>query len=87
MQDDAMLLDIVNARLPNAEFAFLSACESATGDPNTPDEVLHLAAALQFAGFCSVAGTLWAMDDRDGPDGGCILQVHVPAETPAARLS
>lgn len=62
------LLDIVRARLPNAEFAFLSACETATGDPNTPDEGLHLAAALQFVGFRSVVGTLWTMNDNDGPD-------------------
>ncbi|KIJ95338.1 hypothetical protein K443DRAFT_330790 [Laccaria amethystina LaAM-08-1] len=62
------LLDLIQARLPNAEFAFLSACHSATGeDLDTPDEAIHLAAALQFCGFRSVIGTLWAMDDKDGP--------------------
>lgn len=69
LQDKPLsLLDIVQARLPNAEFAFLSACHSATGDLTTPDEGLHLAAALQFVGFRSVVGTLWMMDDQDGPD-------------------
>ena len=33
-----------------------------------PDEVVHLAAALQFCGFRSVMGTLWAMEDDDGCD-------------------
>jgi CHAT domain-containing protein len=33
----------------------------------TPDETIHLAAALQFCGFRSVVGTLWAMNDEDGP--------------------
>ena len=33
----------------------------------TPDEPIHLAAALQFCGFRSVVGTLWAMGDEDGP--------------------
>jgi len=61
------LLDLMQARLPNAELAFLSACHSAEGDLITPDETIHLAAALQFCGFRSVVGTLWAIDDRDGP--------------------
>jgi hypothetical protein len=61
--------DLIKARLSNAEFAFLSACHSAAIDiNNTPDEVIHLAAALQFCGFRSVVGTLWAMVDIDGPD-------------------
>jgi len=69
LQDRPLTIqDIMNARLPNAEFAFLSACHSATGDANTPDESLHLAGALQFVGFRSVVGTLWAMGDEIGPD-------------------
>ncbi|KAJ7180462.1 CHAT domain-containing protein [Mycena filopes] len=61
------LLDVVQARLPQADFAFLSACETATGDVGAPDEAIHLAAAMQFAGFRSVVGTLWQMPDMDGP--------------------
>jgi CHAT domain-containing protein len=61
------LLDLIQAKLPNAELAFLSACHSADGGSITPDETIHLAAALQFCGFRSVVGTLWAMDDEDGP--------------------
>ncbi|THH28678.1 hypothetical protein EUX98_g5525 [Antrodiella citrinella] len=62
------LLDLFQARLPNAEFAFLSACDSAHQSPESAkEEVLHLAAAMQFAGFRSVVGTMWAMDDSDGP--------------------
>ena len=61
------LLDLIQARLPNAEFAFLASCHSAAGDPNTPDETIHLAAALQFCGFRSVVGTLWELSDKAGP--------------------
>jgi CHAT domain-containing protein len=39
--------------------AFLSACETAMGDENIPDEALHLAATLLFAGFQSVVATMW----------------------------
>jgi len=63
------LLDLMMAKLPDAEFAFLSACHSAASNVDgTPDEVIHLAAALQFSGFRSVIGTLWAMSDIDGPE-------------------
>lgn len=61
------LLDIVKADLPDAELAFLSACHAAAVDQGAPDESINLAAALQFCGYRSVVGTLWAMDDRDGP--------------------
>ena len=63
------LLDIVRSRLPDAEFAFLSACHTAEQTKETKaDEVLHLAAAMQFCGFRSVVGTMWAMADTDGRD-------------------
>ncbi|KAG0704968.1 CHAT domain-containing protein [Suillus ampliporus] len=57
------LLDIMENNAPHAEFAFLSACHTAVGDEETPDEVIHLAAGLQFSGFKSVIGTLWVVDD------------------------
>jgi CHAT domain-containing protein/tetratricopeptide (TPR) repeat protein len=57
------LLDIMNRDIPHAEFAFLSACHTAVGDQEMPDEVVHLAAGLQFSGFKSVVGTLWEVND------------------------
>ena len=63
------LVKLIPAQFPDAELAFLSACHTAEGDMvGTPDEVVHLAAALQFCGFRSVVGTLWAMEDDDGCD-------------------
>ncbi|KAG1873868.1 CHAT domain-containing protein [Suillus subluteus] len=64
MRDEHLtLLDIIDTDIPRAEFAFLSACHTAVGDEETPDEVIHLAAGLQFSGFKSVVGTLWEVDD------------------------
>ncbi|KAI9454649.1 CHAT domain-containing protein [Lactarius psammicola] len=37
-------------------------------DAYTPDEALHLTAAMQYCGFRSAVGTLWAMADTDGRD-------------------
>jgi hypothetical protein len=63
------LVKLIPAQSPDAELAFLSACHTAAGDMvGTPDEVVHLAAALQFCGFRSVVGTMWAMEDDDGCD-------------------
>jgi CHAT domain-containing protein len=59
--------DLVRLNLPNAHLAFLSACETAQGDLERPDEALHLAATMLYAGFKSVVGTMWSMGDVDGP--------------------
>lgn len=62
------LLDIARTKLPNAEFAFLSACHTAELSYTAPlDEALHMAAAMQFCGFRSVVGTMWQLLDSDGP--------------------
>ncbi|KAI0252428.1 CHAT domain-containing protein [Lactifluus subvellereus] len=61
------LLRITKTNLPSAELAFLAACHTAElTEDGTPDEVLHLTAAMQFCGFRSVIGTMWAMVDEDG---------------------
>jgi CHAT domain-containing protein len=57
--DDLKASMIIERRLPNASLAFLSACETAAGDEQTPDEVVHLSATLLFAGFRGVVGTMW----------------------------
>ena len=61
------LLDIARQNIRHAYLAFLSSCHSAEGNRGRPDEVLHLTAGMQFAGFRSVVGTLWAMDGEYGP--------------------
>jgi tetratricopeptide (TPR) repeat protein len=55
--------DIAELDLSHAQLAVLSACHTAMGDANLPDEAHHLAAALQVAGFRHVVSTLWAIND------------------------
>ncbi|KAI9433903.1 CHAT domain-containing protein [Lactarius indigo] len=63
------LLEIVRSHLPAAEFAFLSACHTAeVTEGSIMDEGLHLVGAVQYCGFRSVVGTMWAMVDEDGRD-------------------
>ena len=54
---------IIGCDLKNPEFAYLSACHTTVGDESSLDEVIHLASAMQFLGFRSVIGTMWAVDD------------------------
>jgi CHAT domain-containing protein len=51
--------DNMEANTKAMSLAFLSACETAKGDGTTPDEAIHLAATLLFAGFRGVVATIW----------------------------
>jgi CHAT domain-containing protein len=53
------IAELTKLELPNAVFAFLSACETAKGDQSQPDQAIHLAASLLFCGFRTVIGTMW----------------------------
>lgn len=50
---------IMRQSIPHGSLAFLSACQTAMGDENLPDEVIHLGATLLFAGFRGVVATMW----------------------------
>ncbi|CAE7114014.1 unnamed protein product [Rhizoctonia solani] len=47
--------------------AFLSACQTATGDETLPDEAVHLASGMLMAGYSSVIATMWSVVDEDAP--------------------
>ncbi|KAG9124199.1 hypothetical protein FRC07_012464, partial [Ceratobasidium sp. 392] len=61
------LAAIARRPLPNAELAFLSACETAAGDESIPDEVVHLAAGMLTSGYRTVIATMWSIKDADAP--------------------
>ncbi|KDQ61081.1 hypothetical protein JAAARDRAFT_124653 [Jaapia argillacea MUCL 33604] len=61
------LSDIIRNPHPHATFAFLSACQTATGDSGLPDEVVHLASGMLVAGYGSVIATMWSIEDSDAP--------------------
>lgn len=50
------------------EFAFLSACKTATGAATLPDEAITLAAAMHYTGYRHVIGTLWSVLDQAAAD-------------------
>jgi CHAT domain-containing protein len=53
------IAELMNMDLRHSFFAYLSACETAKGDKQHADEVIHLAASMLFAGFKSVVATMW----------------------------
>jgi CHAT domain-containing protein len=60
LRDDKLSIKrLMPIPLPHAFLAFLSACETAKGDQEYSDQVIHLAATMLFAGFKSVVGTMW----------------------------
>jgi CHAT domain-containing protein len=52
------LSNIIQLSLPNADLAFLSACQTATGSQELQDESVHLTAGMLLAGYRGVIGTM-----------------------------
>ncbi|KAG8710673.1 hypothetical protein FRC09_020982 [Ceratobasidium sp. 395] len=87
---DLTLSTIIGTRPKNAQLAFLSACQTAAGDTDLPDESIHLAAGLLMAGYPTVIATMWSIDDRDAPLVAekvykCLLDNNVPDSRKAAK--
>ncbi|KAI0030050.1 CHAT domain-containing protein [Vararia minispora EC-137] len=61
------LSQLMSSSVRNAELAFLSACETSTGDEKLPEEAVHLAAGMLAVGCRSVIGTMWSIGDKDAP--------------------
>ncbi|KAJ7264592.1 CHAT domain-containing protein, partial [Mycena rebaudengoi] len=58
---------ILQMSLPNAEFVFLAACQTAKGDGALVNESFHLGGGFIAAGFQGAIATMWSMEDEDGP--------------------
>jgi CHAT domain-containing protein len=56
---DLNIQELMKLDLKRASLAFLSACQTAKGDQNQPDQAMHLAASLLFCGFKSAIATMW----------------------------
>jgi tetratricopeptide (TPR) repeat protein len=67
------VVDIARLRLTQAKLAYLSACSTTDTNPQHTDEVTHLTAAFQLAGYRSVIGTIWPINDT----AAAIITSHV----------
>jgi CHAT domain-containing protein len=66
-EDTLELATILQMPLGNAEVVFLAACQTAQGDSMLANESFHLGGGFIAAGFKGAIGTLWSMNDQDGP--------------------
>ncbi|KAF6759271.1 CHAT domain-containing protein, partial [Ephemerocybe angulata] len=55
---------ILQSNLINADLAFLSACQTSTGEETLSDEAVHLAAGMLAAGYRRVVATMWSIGDK-----------------------
>ena len=76
------LADLATLNLPQADLAYLAACQTATGDVRLPDEALHLAAALQLVGYRHVLATLWNISDIAAPAIAHAIYTHLAHPDP-----
>ncbi|CAE6438445.1 unnamed protein product [Rhizoctonia solani] len=68
LHDNTLDLATINRRsFKNKGLAYLSACQTATGDERLPDEAVHLASGMLMAGYSSVIATMWSVRDADAP--------------------
>lgn len=58
------IADLAGRGRAGGDFAFLSACKTATGGVVNLDEAVTVAAALHYGGWRHVIGTLWSVGDR-----------------------
>ncbi|KAF8900741.1 CHAT domain-containing protein [Gymnopilus junonius] len=61
------LSSIIKQRLEGVELAFLSACQTSSGDEKLSEEAVHLAAGMLAAGYRGVVATMWSIKDQHGP--------------------
>ncbi|KAJ6592184.1 CHAT domain-containing protein [Mycena vulgaris] len=78
---------ILQLSLPNPEFVFLAACQTAKGDDDLVNESLHLGGAFIAAGFKAAIGTMWMMRDEDGPVVAEAVYSHLFDEGRLKRLN
>jgi len=62
------LSEIMKQNLLHCELAFLSACQTSTGDEKLSEEAVHLAAGMLAAGYQGVVATMWSIQDRYAPE-------------------
>jgi CHAT domain-containing protein len=78
---------ILQLSIPKAEVVFLAACQTAMGDSQLVNESFHLGGGLIAAGFKGAIGTMWSMNDQDGPRVAKVVYSHLFQDGRVPRAS
>ncbi|TFK19861.1 hypothetical protein FA15DRAFT_708610 [Coprinopsis marcescibilis] len=62
------LSTILKQNMAHADLAFLSACQTSTGEEKLSEEAVHLAAGMLAAGYRGVVATMWSIGDKNVPE-------------------
>ncbi|KAJ7779449.1 TPR-like protein, partial [Mycena maculata] len=76
------LENIIGLSSSQRDLAFLSACQTATGDRGLQEESVHLAAGMLLAGYRSVIATMWSIMDNDAPQVASDVYEHLFKTSP-----
>ncbi|KDR66276.1 hypothetical protein GALMADRAFT_148025 [Galerina marginata CBS 339.88] len=68
LQDGHLELSTIIQKRLASDLAFLSACQTSTGDEKLSEEAVHLAAGMLAAGYRGVVATMWSIQDKYGPE-------------------
>jgi CHAT domain-containing protein len=79
------LLEIIKQKIENMDHAFLSACQTSTGDEKLSEEVVHLAAGMLATGYQGVVATMWSIKDQYAPGIAMDFYTHLLEETPYTK--
>jgi CHAT domain-containing protein len=69
--------EIIRLHLPKAELAFLSACQTTTGDDRLSEEAVHIAGGMLLAGYRGVVATMWSIRDDLAPEVADEFYAHI----------
>ena len=81
LQDGQLRLSEIIKKNTTADFAFLSACQTSTGDEKLSEEVVHLAAGMLVAGYRGVVATMWSIQDKHCPQISEDFYTHLLSES------
>ena len=62
------LLELMKLKVPQCQLAYLSACQTSTGDKTLSEEAVHLAAGMLAVGYQGVVATMWSIKDTYAPE-------------------
>jgi CHAT domain-containing protein len=69
LQDGHLTLEeIIRLDLPKAEFVYLSACQTTTGEEKLSEEAVHIAGGMLLAGYRGVVAAMWSIQDDLAPE-------------------